>query len=211
MLESYEPDDVEISIEDQKTIHNDLAQKPMNNEDIITENKAHPTNSKLNNKDPLVLIYHTHTTESYTSSSKSKIDYISPWRTLDEDKNMTRIGKEVKNILENQYGIKVIHNTTVHDYPDYSVSYTRSLQTIEKVLKDNPTIKYVFDLHRDGLANTKKNREKYVTAFGEQEVAKVMMVVGNDNFNTEQNKSFAKSIQEKLDNDYPGITKELLN
>lgn len=211
MLESYEPDDVDITLEDQIAIYDDLAQKPMNDEEIITNNNATEANTKLNNDDPLVLIYHTHTTESYTSSSKTKIDYISPWRTLDESKNMTRIGKEVKSILENQYGIKVIHDKTVHDYPDYSVSYTRSLQTIEKVLKDNPTIKYVFDLHRDGLTNTKKNRDNYVTVFGEQELAKVMMVVGNDNFNSDQNMSFAQKIQNKLDDKYPGITKDLLN
>lgn len=211
MLESYEPDDVNITLEDQKAIYDDLSQKPMNDEEIITNNNATETNSNLNKEDPLVLIYHTHTTESYTSSSQTKIDYISPWRTLEESKNMTRIGKEVKSILENQYGIKVIHDTTVHDYPDYSVSYTRSLQTIEKVLKDNPTIKYVFDLHRDGLKNTKKNRDNYVTVFGEQELAKVMMVVGNDNFNSDQNMSFAQRIQNKLDDKYPGITKDLLN
>ena len=207
MLESYEPDDLDITIEEQMIIYEDLAQKPMNDEEVVF-NDTKPVNSKLNGQDPLVLIYHTHTTESFTSSSKTNIDYISPWRSLDESKNVCRIGKEMQGILEDQYGIGVLHNTTLHDYPDYNGSYTRSLQTIEKILKDNPSIKYVFDIHRDGFKDTKKNRDNNVTVFGEQKIAKVSLVVGNDNFNSDQNKSFAQKIKKVLDNEYPGITKE---
>ena|SRR5690554_5005805 len=118
---------------------------------------------------------------------------------------------EVKKILEEDFGINVIHDTTLHDYPDYSVSYTRSLKTAERILKENPSIKYVFDLHRDGLTETPKNRELYLTVFGEQKTAKVSMVVGNDNFNSEQNKKFAQKIQSKLNQNYPGIGRSIID
>ena len=210
LLEIYEPDDVKITLEDQIAIYDELSSVTIDDSEKVIED-IKPTNVKINNNQPLVLIYHTHTTESYTSSSKTKIEYISPWRTLDKNKNIARVGEEIKNILNNEYGIQVLHDTTVHDYPSYDGSYTRSLKTVERVLKENPTIKYVFDIHRDGLKDTKKNRENCVSVFGEQKVAKVMMVVGNDNFNHRQNLSFAQNIENQLNKKYPGITRGLLS
>lgn len=210
LLEIYEPDDVKITLEDQIAIYDELSSVTIDDSEKVIED-IKPTNVKINNNQPLVLIYHTHTTESYTSSSKTKIEYISPWRTLDKNKNIARVGEEIKKILNNEYGIQVLHDTTVHDYPSYDGSYTRSLKTVERVLKENPTIKYVFDIHRDGLKDTKKNRENCVSVFGEQKVAKVMMVVGNDNFNHRQNLSFAQNIENQLNKKYPGITRGLLS
>ncbi|MCR1897840.1 stage II sporulation protein P [Irregularibacter muris] len=208
MLEKYEPDDVEITVEEQKAF-NELTQKPMNDEKTEVATTM-PSRAKLDNKEPLVLIYHSHATESFMESDQTKIEYSSPYRTLDKSKNMVKIGEEIKNILEKQYGIKVIHDTTLHDYPDYNESYSRSLKTVEKQVKENPSIKYVFDLHRDGLNDTPKNREKTVTVFGEQKSAKVFMVVGKDNFNAQQNMQFAQKIQNNLKNKQPELTQPIV-
>lgn len=210
MLESYEPDDVEITKKDQKAMNEELTQKTMNDVEVANSNASRSSTQRLDNKEPLVLIYHTHTTESYTSTAENSIKYVSPWRTLDNSKNITRVGEELKKVLEGEYGIKVIHDTTLHDYPDYDVSYSRSLQTVEKILKENPSIKYVFDVHRDGLPETEKNRNASVAAFGEQEAAKVMMVIGKDNFNADKNLSFAQKIKGKLNEDYSGITRSIV-
>lgn len=210
ILESFEPDDVQLSAEDQRAIYEELAQKPMNNDEIIKSDHSQPA-TNLGKGEPLVLIYHTHTTESYTSTADNKIEYISPWRSLDKSKNMARIGKEVKRILEEDFGIHVVHDTTLHDYPDYSVSYTRSLQTAERILKEYPSIKYVFDLHRDGLTDNQKNRNLYLTAFGDQKTARISLVVGNDNFNSEQNKKFAQKIQKKMNQKYPGMGRSIID
>lgn len=210
MLQSHEEDDVEITEKEQKQMHEQLAQKPMNDEEVLASNASRSNAKRVDNKKPLVLIYHTHTTESYTSSSKNKIEYVSPWRSLDKTKNMARVGEEIKDILEKEYGIKVIHDTTLHDYPDYSASYSKSLKTIEKIVKENPSIKYVFDIHRDGLAETKDNREVYLTAFGEQQAAKTMLVVGKDNFNSDANMKFAKKIESALDANAPNIMQSIV-
>ena len=210
ILESFEPDDVQLSAEDQRAIYEELAQKPMNNDEIIKSDHSQPA-TNLGKGEPLVLIYHTHTTESYTSTADNEIEYISPWRSLDKSKNMARIGKEVKRILEEDFGIHVVHDTTLHDYPDYSVSYTRSLQTAERILKEYPSIKYVFDLHRDGLTDNQKNRNLYLTAFGDQKTARISLVVGNDNFNSEQNKKFAQKIQKKMNQKYPGMGRSIID
>lgn len=104
LLEIYEPDDVKITLEDQIAIYDELSSVTIDDSEKVIED-IKPTNVKINNNQPLVLIYHTHTTESYTSSSKTKIEYISPWRTLDKNKNIARVGEEIKNILNNEYGI----------------------------------------------------------------------------------------------------------
>ncbi|RBP45481.1 stage II sporulation protein P [Garciella nitratireducens] len=210
MLDSYESDDVKISKKEQKALHKELTQKPMNDVEVANVNPSRSSTKRLDNKEPLVLIYHTHATESYTSTDEDPIEYVSPWRTLDNSKNMVRIGEEIKKVLEEEYGIKVIHDTTLHDYPNYDVSYSRSLQTVEKILKENPSIKYVFDVHRDGLAESKENRNVSVAVFGKQQSAKVMMVVGKDNFNADKNLNFTKKIEEKMNENYPGITKSLI-
>lgn len=210
MLESYESDDVEITKKDQKAMNEELTQKAMNDIEVANSNVSRSSTQRLDSKEPLVLIYHTHATESYTSTDKNSIKYVSPWRTLDNSKNITRVGEEIKKVLEEEYGIKVIHDTTPHDYPDYDVSYSRSLQTVEKILKENPSIKYVFDVHRDGLSETEKNRNASVAVFGEQKAAKVMMVVGKDNFNANKNLDFAQKIKGKLNEDYSEITRSIV-
>ena len=70
---------------------------------------------------------------------------------------------------------------------------------------------YVFDLHRDGLKDLPENREIYLAVFGEQETAKLCMVVGNDNFNSELNTKFAEKIKEKLDKKYVGLARPIID
>ena len=42
ILESFEPDDVQLSAEDQRAIYEELAQKPMNNDEIIKSDHSQP-------------------------------------------------------------------------------------------------------------------------------------------------------------------------
>ncbi len=62
------------------------------------------------------------------------------YRTEDNNYNVVRVGEELKNCLE-AYGISVIHNTTLHDYPSYNGAYDRAAATISSMLQQYPKLK----------------------------------------------------------------------
>lgn len=98
------------------------------------------------------------------------------FRTTDLDKSVVRVGTELTNYLTSK-GFNVTHNTTYHDYPAYSGSYDRSLQTIQSLLSGTDT-QIVIDLHRDAVgssssyAPTVKINDKYA--------AQMMFVIDTD-------------------------------
>ena len=95
----------------------------MLNPDITIENKN-------------IVLFHTHSCESYTSSEKYPYTPTGTFRTTDLNFTVVRVGTELENQLK-QYQYNVIHNTDYHDYPSYNGSYTRSLATVENILKTN--------------------------------------------------------------------------
>ena len=73
-----------------------------------------------------ILIFHTHSCESYTSSERYPYTQTGNYRTTDLNYTVTRVGTELENYLK-QYNLNAVHNTSYHDYPSYTGSYTRSL------------------------------------------------------------------------------------
>ena len=125
---------------------------------------------------------------------------------------VTRVGTELEDQLK-QYNLNVIHNTDYHDYPSYNGSYTRSLATVENILKDNPS-DIIIDLHRDAIGS----RSDYAPTvkIGENDVAaQIMFVIGTNGGglwhpNWNQNLKFAIKIQEKAEEMYPGLFKPIM-
>lgn len=86
---------------------------------------------------------------------------------------VTRVGTELENQLK-QYNYNVIHDTSYHDYPAYNGSYTRSLATVENILKEAPS-DIIIDIHRDAIGS----RSDYAPCvkIGENDVAAQLMFV----------------------------------
>ena len=82
-----------------------------------------------------VVIYHTHTCESYTPTEKDNYVASGNFRTTDLNYSVARVGTELENYLINTFNVK--HDTTYHDYPAYSGSYTRSLATIKSIIPED--------------------------------------------------------------------------
>ena len=148
----------------------------------------------------------THTTESYTRKGE---DYreTSSWRTLDTGYNMVAIGDLVGEILE-ENGIGVIHHRELNDYPSYNGSYTRARKTLREYLKENPQILLVLDLHRDA-AGEGKNQMRTLAEVGGQPSAQLMLVVGTNHKDYEDNLSLALKLHVQLENQTPGIMRPL--
>lgn len=166
------------------------------------------------NEEPQVLIMHTHTTETYVSDDSGVYteDYTS--RTTDNSKNMAEIGRIVAEKLNNA-GIKTLHDTTQHDYPQYSGSYTRSAKTVNSYLKKYPSIKVVLDLHRDAISAGGNDKVKLVTEINGKKAAQVMLVMGSNsgtvtNYpNWKENFKLALKLQQTMEVKYPTLARPL--
>ena len=171
----------------------------------ITEDLMQTDYSLDNNHD--ILIFHTHTCESYTQSEEYDYQMTGNYRTTDLNYSVVRVGDELESQLE-AYGYNVIHDKTYHDYPSYTGSYSRSLATVENVLSQNQGIQAIFDIHRDAVGNG----DDYgpTVKIGDDTVAQLMFVLGTDasgllHPNWRQNFKFAANLQEKGNQMYPGL------
>lgn len=134
---------------------------------------------ELTGEEPTVLIFHSHATEAYTPTGKEDAYTESDrYRTLDTERNIVRVGSEITAILEDA-GIRVIHDTTLFDYPNYNDAYIRSSAAVEEWLAQYPSIRLVIDLHRDALEA--EDGTIYKTVAGTvDDCAQIMLVMGTD-------------------------------
>lgn len=96
---------------------------------------------------PQILIYHTHSQERFADSK-------------DASQSVTGLGDCLAELLENTYGYSVLHHKGEYDVPDRDSAYSRAAPALEKLLKDNPSIQVVIDLHRDGVEEGTRLVEK---------------------------------------------------
>ncbi len=157
-----------------------------------------------------IIIYHTHTSESYTKTEANQYKSSGNFRTLDKNYNVIRVGEELKNRLASKK-INVVHNCTVHDYPEYNGSYNRSLKSVQNVLK-NTKADFIIDLHRDAMGDSKYGPSVMI---GNEKAAQLMLVVGSnegglEHPNWKNNLKCAIKIQEKANEMYPGLFKPIM-
>jgi stage II sporulation protein P len=163
---------------------------------------------------PEVLIMHTHTSESYQPNERGYYDTSYTSRCVDPEKSVVAVGAEIASALS-EAGIGVIHDGTVHDYPQYQGSYERSAKTIEKVLKEYPTIKIVLDIHRDAIASPDGTLIAPVAMINGKKAAQVMIIsAADDGSNTlphyMKNLRFASLIQSETEAMFNGLTRPVL-
>ena len=168
-----------------------------------------PLETKPEYNGPEVLIVHTHTTECFNGDEMTG----ETGRTTNEAYNMCAIGEIIANTLEKN-GISVVHDKTIHDYPSFQSAYSKALKTIEKNLTENPTIKVVLDIHRDGYIYPDGSKLTVSTEINGESVAQVMLVLGTDSMglshsNWKSNLTFAAKIQNAAQKMYPNLMRPL--
>ncbi|MBR3613634.1 MAG: stage II sporulation protein P [Clostridia bacterium] len=175
----------------------------------LTQEMLTPNLEFSNKKD--LIIYHTHTCESYTPTDFNNYEATGNFRTTDLNYNVTRVGKELSNLLIDK-GFSVTHDVTYHDYPAYTGSYTRSLKTIKNIIANNSS-QLVIDLHRDALGSNSSYAPR--VQIGEEVAAQLMFVIGTNGGGLEHSKwlnnfKLAIKIQEKANEMYPGLFKPII-
>lgn len=94
-------------------------------------------------KEPQILIYHTHSQEAYADSVPN-----------DPSTSVVGLGDQLERILEDEYGFSVLHHKGQYDTAGRDGAYSRALPDLEQILQEYPSIEVVIDLHRDGVPET---------------------------------------------------------
>ncbi len=163
---------------------------------------------------PTILVYHSHTTESYTLLDAGYYTESLDLRSKDNAKNMVRVGDELVKYLELQ-GFKVIHDTDIHD-ENYSGAYESSRKNIEKYLEEYPSIEITIDVHRDDITYDNNTKVKPTATINGKKAARMMIIAGAEygsveNYpNWEYNLRFDLAVQNKVEEMYSGLMRPML-
>lgn len=203
-------EDIQVINLDEK---NDEEKQQAENNPIEIVSTPVPAPKKIEHQmnDPLIFIYHTHGTESY------KPETIGNYHSLNRKYTVIRVGEILKENLE-KCGFKTIQDDTIHDHPSFEGSYSRSLGTLNKNLKTNPSLKIVFDVHRDGINQIdeleasvhEQIRDESCIVIDGKKVARYSIVIGGGNENIEELKQFAYYIKAISDEMYPGLATKII-
>ena len=99
--------------------------------------------------EPQILIYHSHSQETFSDS-----------REGEEEDTIVGVGNYLTNLLREKYGYQVIHVKEAFDMMsgelDRSKAYDYACEYVENVLKENPSVEVLIDLHRDGIPENRR-------------------------------------------------------
>ncbi|MDO4321822.1 MAG: stage II sporulation protein P [Lachnospiraceae bacterium] len=158
---------------------------------------------------PQMLIYHTHSQEAFADSQEGK-----------KEDTIVGMGEVLAELLREEYGYNVIHDTGVYDLVDgvldRSTAYDYARASIETILQENPSIEVVIDLHRDGVEG-----QKFATEIDGRPTSMIMFFNGISrdsqdqpisylqNPYTKQNLAFSLQMQLAAREQYPGFTRNI--
>lgn len=145
--------------------------------------------------DVQVVLYHTHNAETYLPTyGVSKVN--------GQNGGVVQAAEVFQAALQQKYGIRTIHSTTLHDYPNWNRSYQNSLSTAKTLLQANPQTKAIFDVHRDAGFSSKDTTTATING---RKAARIMLVVGANQPNWKENLAFARQLEAKCNELYPEL------
>lgn len=181
-----------------------IGPEQLNADDLLGRSMKIDTNME----GPKVLIFHTHSQETFKDSDGTAATSI------------VGIGAYLKEQLEKK-GIKTIHHDGVYDLIDgkldRSSAYEFSEAGVRKILEENPSIEVVIDLHRDGV----NENTHLVTEVNGKQTAKIMYFNGLSrtkangdiaylaNPYIQDNLAFSLQMQLASEKMYPGFTRHI--
>lgn len=160
---------------------------------------------------PKVLIVHTHGTESYLPDGTDSYLPDETFRSTDGELNVTAVGREFAAVLEAN-GIGVIHDETMYDKDDFNSAYTLSRAAVYEWLEKYPSIRFVFDIHRDSVFDTSGGNQKPICSINGETAAQVMLVVGTNQDGAQHpywrdNLTVATKLQQLMGEYYPTLAR----
>ena len=164
------------------------------------------------NRTVQVLIYHTHTCESYLDEDTGYYYESFYPRSTDGSQGVIAVGDRIAAALK-AHGIGVVHDTTLYDDPSYDGAYGRSWDGAEAYLKKYPGIVVTLDIHRDAMTSNDGVKYKPTFSYNGKKAAQIMIMSGYDESGDfpfwDENLVFATKLQKECEDRYPGMTRAL--
>jgi len=195
------------------TITSDVSVKNDTSYDLdIAALAAEGLSLTLNADEPQILIIHTHSSEAYAQDPDDPYEESDPSRTEDKNHNIIRVGDELEQALS-EYGLNVIHDRNVYDYPSYTGSYKASGEAVSSYLAEYPSIAIVFDIHRDAIGSDDTVYKTQAEIPGVNS-AQVMILVTNgelglDHPNWKENLKLALYMQSAAESKYSTLMRPI--
>jgi stage II sporulation protein P len=174
--------------------------QPTNNEPPANSNNNaanvyNPALKKtINRSKPEIFIYNTHTTEAYAPCEDVY--------TQDLTKTVVSVSDVLSAELENNYGISVVHDKTIHDI-SRTGAYGRSIVTLDKYLKQYGNFKMIIDLHRDSVTN----KSTTTAVFNNESISKIMFVLAKKSPYYSKNEEGVKKLEDIANRLFPGFSR----
>ncbi|RUQ32852.1 stage II sporulation protein P [Peribacillus cavernae] len=149
-------------------------------------------------KEKTVYIYHSHSWESYLpliKGAKKADEAVS----TDQRANVIAVGDKLEEELNNK-GIGVEHST--EKIADYNTAYSLSREKVQEAMASNKDLKILIDIHRDS-----QPRRITTTTIKGTDYARLFFIVGKEHKNFEKNLEYAKEINKKIEEKYPGLSR----
>lgn len=152
-------------------------------------------------KNSRIVFYCTHSMETYIPDSGQA--------RMNGKRGLVNNVAEYMAELINKKGVAAQHINTIHDWPEYNESYTKSRNTVKQVLdsEDAPVLA-LFDVHRDSIPGS--THGDTITVEGRKS-AVILIVVGTDERKEhpywKKNLAFAQEIYQQGQLMYPGLIK----
>lgn len=163
--------------------------------------KTETDGDTLKSNTPVVYIFNTHQTEGYKSNLLESFNI----------NNTVYLASHILGEYLNDLGIGVVvEENSIVDVLNtngwkYGKSYKASRVLMEEAYKNNPTLNFFVDLHRDSASYERTHIEIEGVCY-----AKVLFVVGLEHDGYEENLKLAKILNEKIKVKYPGLSRGVL-
>lgn len=166
----------------------------------VVKLKKSETNKKIETKkeNPTIYIYNTHQTEEYKPTSYLEYS-VNPNVLMASYILEEQLSKKGHVVLVEEESVSKLRTTLGLNYAG-SYKVTRSM--MENAKKNNPTLKYYIDLHRDSLT-----RDKTTLTVDGKSYAKILFIVGLENSNYQENLDFTNKISDLLNQKVKGLSK----
>lgn len=166
----------------------------------VAKLKKSETNKKIETKkeNPTIYIYNTHQTEEYKPTSYLEYS-VNPNVLMASYILEEQLSKKGHVVLVEEESVSKLRTTLGLNYAG-SYKVTRSM--MENAKKNNPTLKYYIDLHRDSLT-----RDKTTLTVDGKSYAKILFIVGLENSNYQENLDFTNKISDLLNQKVKGLSK----
>lgn len=148
--------------------------------------------------EPIVYLYNTHQLEEYKQENQESYN-VTP--------NVMMLSYIVREKLNDKGIPTIVEENDVSAFLQannwsYASSYKVTKLLMEDAKTKNPTLKYFIDLHRDSVSKSIST----ATIDGKN-YAKILFIIGLENPNYQENLTVTTTINNMLEEKYPGITR----